>query len=169
VRPDIVCLGKGITGGYLPMSATVASRRVADAFLGEDLGSRTLYHGHSYGGNALAAAVALRHLGLLGEWQVLDNVAARSEQLWERLDKDIAGHRAVSAVRLQGLMGGVELAPPSDGLRWGRRVCAATVDRGVLLRPLGDVVVIMPMLTSTASEIDRIVDVLAEAMGEVCR
>jgi adenosylmethionine-8-amino-7-oxononanoate aminotransferase len=66
-------------------------------------------------------------------------------------------------------MGGIELAPPSEGLRWGRRVCAATVERGVLLRPLGDVVVLMPMLTSTASEIDRIVDVLVEAVDEVCQ
>jgi adenosylmethionine-8-amino-7-oxononanoate aminotransferase len=65
-------------------------------------------------------------------------------------------------------MVGVELAPPVDDLRWGRRVCAAAVNRGVLLRPLGDVVVIMPILTSTADEIDRIVDVLADAIDEVC-
>jgi adenosylmethionine-8-amino-7-oxononanoate aminotransferase len=66
-------------------------------------------------------------------------------------------------------MTGVELAPPRNGLRWGRRVCAAAVRRGVLLRPLGDVVVLMPLLTSTADEIDRIVDVLGEAVDEVCR
>jgi adenosylmethionine-8-amino-7-oxononanoate aminotransferase len=150
------------------MSATAASWRVADAFLGDDLGPRTLYHGHSYGGNALAAAVALRHLNLLAEWDVLDNVAARSLQLRARLDRDIAVHQAVGAIRLQGLMGGVELAPPADGLRWGRRVCAAAVERGVLLRPLGDVVVLMPMLTSTEAEIDRIVDVLGESIDEAC-
>src|SRR5205807_764213 len=68
LRPDLLVLGKGITGGYLPMSATAASRRVFDAFLGPDLGERTLYHGHSYSGNALAAAVARRHLQLLDEW-----------------------------------------------------------------------------------------------------
>jgi adenosylmethionine-8-amino-7-oxononanoate aminotransferase len=78
VRPDILCLGKGITGGYLPMSATVASASVAAAFLGDDLGAATFYHGHSYGGNALAAAVALRHLQLLEEWSVLDNVGSWS-------------------------------------------------------------------------------------------
>ncbi|MCA1657379.1 MAG: aminotransferase class III-fold pyridoxal phosphate-dependent enzyme, partial [Actinobacteria bacterium] len=81
LAPDLLCLGKGLTGGYLPMSATVASGRVFDAFLGADLGPRTLYHGHSYGGNALAAAVALRHLALMTEGDVLANVAARSEQL----------------------------------------------------------------------------------------
>ena len=81
LSPDLMCLGKGITGGYLAMSATVASGRVFDVFLGADLGPRTLYHGHSYGGNALAAAVALRHLELIEAWDVLANVRERSEQL----------------------------------------------------------------------------------------
>ena len=168
LRPDLLVLGKGITGGYLPMSATVASGDVFASFLGPDLSERTLYHGHSYGGNALAAAVARRHLELLEEWDVLANVRERSTQLARLLDDRIAGHPAVKEVRLQGLMGGVELAPPGEGLRWGRRVCAATTQRGVLLRPLGDVVVLMPMLTSTAAEIERIVDALEHALEEVC-
>ena len=168
VRPDLLVLGKGLTGGYLPMSATVAADHVFASFLGPDLSEKTLYHGHSYGGNALAAAVALRHLQLLEEQHVLANVRARSAQLGALLDDRLASHPAVKDVRLEGLMGGVELAPPEDGLRWGRRVCAAAVRRGVLLRPLGDVVVLMPMLTSTAEEIGRIVDVLVEAVDEVC-
>ena len=167
LRPDILCLGKGLSAGYMPMSATVASGAVADAFDGEDLGPRTLYHGHSYGGNALAAAVALRHLQLFSETHVLDNVAARSEQLAKRL-AELRGNPCVAGVRAQGLMAGIELAPPEPGLRWGRRVCSAAVERGVLLRPLGDVVVLMPILTSTAPEIDRIVDTLEAAIGEVC-
>ena len=167
IRPDILCLGKGITAGYLPLSATVASARVHDAFLGEDLGERTLYHGHSYSGNALAAAVALRHLQLLEERDVIANVGERSTQLRALLDARIAPLEAVHDVRLRGLMGGVELAPPADGLRWGRRVCAAAVRRGVLLRPLGDVVVLMPPLSITSGEIDRIVDVLEAAIVEV--
>jgi adenosylmethionine-8-amino-7-oxononanoate aminotransferase len=167
LRPDLVCLGKGLTGGYLPMSATAASERVYRAFLGEDLGGRTFYHGHSYGGNALAAAVALRHLELLDEWGVLENVAARSEQLRKALDSAVASLPAVAEVRLCGLMGGVELAPPVEGLRWGRRVCAGAVQRGVLLRPLGDVVVLMPPLTVTPTEVERIVEVLVAAVGEV--
>jgi adenosylmethionine---8-amino-7-oxononanoate aminotransferase len=167
IRPDLLCLGKGLTGGYLPMSATVASAAVYDAFLGADLSGLTLYHGHSYGGNALAAAVALRHLQLLEEWNVLGNVSARSAQLGSLLAARVAPLPAVGDVRLCGLMCGVELAPPGPGLRWGRRVCAAAVRRGVLLRPLGDVVVLMPMLTSTAGEIERIVDTLAAAIAEV--
>ena len=93
---------------------------------------------------------------------------ARSDQLHELLDERVSALEAVSDVRLCGLMGGVELAPPREGLRWGRRVCAAAVSRGVLLRPLGDVVVLMPMLTSTAAEIERIVDVLRDSIVEVC-
>ncbi|MGZ4694154.1 MAG: adenosylmethionine--8-amino-7-oxononanoate transaminase [Acidimicrobiales bacterium] len=168
ITADLLCIGKGITGGYLPLAATVASQRVYDAFLGPDLSEMTFYHGHSYSGNALAAAVAVRHLELVDEWGVLANVVARSEQLGARLAADIEGRPGVGAVRRQGLMAGVELCPPVEGLRWGRRVCAGAVARGVLLRPLGDVVVLMPMLTSTTEEIDRIVTVLGESIDEVC-
>jgi len=167
LRPDVMLIGKGLTGGYLPMSATVASDRVYRAFLGPDLGRETLYHGHSYSGNALAAAVALRHLQLLDEWDVMANVRARADQLRARLDRDVAGRTGVRAVRQQGLMVGIELGPPADGLRWGRRVSAGCVARGVLIRPLGDVVVIMPPLTTTADEIDRIVDAMAASISEV--
>ena len=167
IRPDLLCLGKGITGGYLPMSATVACDRVYRAFLGPDLGEKTFYHGHSYGGNALAAAVALRHLTLVDEWDVLANVRERAAQLDALLQSRVAPRAEVREVRQHGLMCGVELSPPRDGLRWGRRVCAGAVERGVLLRPLGDVVVVMPHLTVTAAQIERIVDVLVESIGDL--
>ena len=167
VRPDILCLGKGITGGYLPMSATVAADHVYRSFLGEDLGPRTLYHGHSYSGNALAAAVALRHLSLLSERDILANVNARSATLQALLAERIGSSPDVEEVRVRGLMAGIQLAPPEPGMRWGRRVCAAAVRRGVLLRPLGDVIVLMPPLDVTNAEIARIVDTLAEAIAEV--
>jgi len=166
-RPDILCLGKGISGGYLPLSATVVSAEVFDAFRGEDLGTATFYHGHSYGGNALGCAVALRHLQLLDEWDVLDHVGVVARHLGSRLDDTVVGRPGVGAVRRRGLMVGVDLAPPPGGVRWGRRVCAAAVRRGVLLRPLGDVVVVMPPLTSTVDELDRVVDVLAACIDEV--
>ena len=168
VRPDLMCLGKGLAAGYLPMSATVASGRVAAAFDGADLGARTFYHGHSFGGNALAAAVARRHLELFEEWGVLANVAARAAELDDLLGASVAKLPAVRQVRQRGLMAGVELDPPRDGLRWGRRVCAAAVEAGVLLRPLGDVVVLMPILTSTSGEIDRIVATLAASIEQAC-
>jgi adenosylmethionine-8-amino-7-oxononanoate aminotransferase len=164
LRPDIMCMGKGITGGYLPLSATAVNARVYNAFLGEDLGPKTLYHGHSYSGNALAAAVARRHLELIDEG-LLTNVRARSDQLQALLDAEIVSTGRVKEVRMQGLMCGVELSPGIE--KAGRRVCAASVRRGVLLRPLGDVVVIMPPLTITADEIERIVRTLREAIVEV--
>jgi adenosylmethionine-8-amino-7-oxononanoate aminotransferase len=167
ISPDLLCLGKGLTGGYLPMSATVASGAVYDAFLGEDLGPRTFYHGHSFAGNALAAAVALEHLRLIDAGDVLAHVRTRAAQLDALLTRSLSDSPAVAAVRQRGLMVGVELSPPGPGRRWGRRVCAAAVRRGVLLRPLGDVVVVMPPLTITADEIVRIVSTLADALAEV--
>ncbi len=98
---------------------------------------------------------------------MLANVRSRSAELRVLLDDRIAPLAAVRATRLQGLMGGVELMPPADGLRWGRRVCAAALDRGVLLRPLGDVVVLMPPLTVTSGELHQIVRALESAIGEV--
>ncbi|MFZ4434532.1 MAG: adenosylmethionine--8-amino-7-oxononanoate transaminase [Microthrixaceae bacterium] len=166
LRPDVMAMGKGITGGYLPMSVTAASSRVAAAFDGPDLSERTLYHGHSYGGNALAAAVALRHLELIDERAVLDNVVARAAELGARL-VEVDAHASVRAVRQAGLMVGVELDPPADGLRWGRRVSAGCIERGVLIRPLGDVVVLMPMLTTTSDEIDLIVDTLLASLEDL--
>jgi adenosylmethionine-8-amino-7-oxononanoate aminotransferase len=167
VRPDLLVMGKGITGGYLPLSATAANRKVFEAFLGPDLSELTFYHGHSYSGNALACAVAARHLELVDAGDVLANVRERAAQLELGLSGRIAPLPGVAAVRQRGLMVGVQLDPPAEGLRWGRRVCAAAVERGVLLRPLGDVVVLMPMLTSTPAEIDRIVAVLGEAIAQV--
>jgi adenosylmethionine---8-amino-7-oxononanoate aminotransferase len=166
ISPDLMAIGKGLTGGYLPMAATAANRRVYDAFLGEDLGPKTLYHGHSYSGNALASAVALKHIELLRSWNVLENVCARSKQLDSLLGEVIAPLELVVDVRLQGLMCGIEL---EAGHRGGRRVCASAVERGVLLRPLGDVVVIMPPLTITEDEIERIVYTLRDAITEVAR
>jgi len=163
-RPDLLCLGKGITGGYLPLSATVASGEVFAAFDGADLGEKTFYHGHSYGGNALACAVALRHLQLIGEWDVLANVAAVAERLAVKLRDEVTGLPGVGAVRQRGLMVGVELDPPAGGERWGRRVCAASTQQGVLLRPLGDVVVLMPPLTTTIEEVDKVVEVLVASI-----
>jgi adenosylmethionine-8-amino-7-oxononanoate transaminase len=165
LRPDILCLGKGITGGYLPMSATVASQRVFDAFRGPDLSEKTFYHGHSYGGNALAAAVALRHLQLMMSSNVLANVRERSMQLRSLLDTRLRTHSLVTDIRLVGLMSAVELDTTRDA-KLARKVCAAMVKRGVLTRSMGGVVTIVPPLTTTANEIERIVATLIAALSE---
>ena len=163
LEPDLLCLGKALGAGYLPIAATAASARVHEAFLGEDLGPRTLYHGHSFQGNALAAAVALRHLRLLQERDVLANVRDRSAELAKLLDERIGSLDSVSDVRLHGLMGAVELV---TGAPAARRVAAGAVRRGVLLRSLGDVVTIVPPLSVTSADIHRIVTALEDAMRE---
>jgi adenosylmethionine-8-amino-7-oxononanoate aminotransferase len=164
LRPDIMCLGKGMTAGYLPMSATVVTDRIYRSFLGDDLGPRTLYHGHSYGGNALAAAVALRHLELFEAWDVLTNVRERSEELRDLLHDRVAPKPVVRDIRLRGLMGGVELAPTNGVTHLGRRVSAGAVERGVLLRSIGDTVILMPPLTITSHDVHRIVHALSDAI-----
>ena len=133
VRPDLMCVGKGITGGYLAMSATVASGEVFGAFLGADLGPETFYHGHSYGGNALAAAVALEHRGRLRRGTCWGTVPARATA--RRCWRQVAGRVVVREVRQRGLMVGVELDPPAPGLRRGRRACAGAVPPGRVARP----------------------------------
>ncbi len=167
LRPDLLCLGKGITGGYLAMSATVANARVYRAFLGPDLSEKTFYHGHSYGGNALAAAVALRHLELFERWNVLDNVRARAAQLRDALSEHVQTRRGVREIRHCGLMAAIELENDSAERRLARRTCAAMVRRGVLARSLGSNVILVPPLTITAEEIERIVATLRAALEEV--
>ncbi|HEV8329779.1 MAG TPA: aminotransferase class III-fold pyridoxal phosphate-dependent enzyme, partial [Steroidobacteraceae bacterium] len=162
------CLGKGITGGYLPMSATVAADRVYSAFLGPDLSTQTLYHGHSYGGNALAAAVARKHLELIQSSDVLSNVRARSQQLEHALLNKVGTLTPVKSVRVCGLMAAVELDVSCDALQ-PRRVCAAMVKRGVLSRSLGSAITIVPPLTTTAGEIERIVDTLHDSIAACMR
>ena len=166
IRPDLMCLGKGITGGYLPLSATVAASHVYEAFLGEDLGPRTFYHGHSYSGNALACAVATRHLELISERGLIEAAQRAAGRLGTTLNA-VAALPAVKEVRRRGLMTGIELDPPAGASRWGRRVCAAAVRAGVLLRPLGDVVVVMPPLSITDEEIETIGRTLVTAITEV--
>lgn len=169
LRPDLMCLGKGITGGYLPMAVTVANDRVYRAFLGPDLSEKTLYHGHSYGGNALAAAVALRHLELFQRWDVLGNVRARAQQLREALASRVRPMPGIRDIRHCGLLAAVELTNGAGELRLARRTCAAMVRRGVLARSLGSNVVLVPPLTITADEVERIVATLVSALNEVVR
>ena len=154
LRPDLLCLGKGITGGYLAMSATVASGRVFDAFLGArprsaDLLSRAFLRRERVGRRRRARAPPPRRI--LGRPRQRPGPRRATGRPAGAVA--VAPSQAVREIRQRGLMVGVELAPPRDGLRWGRRVCAGAVERGVLLRPLGDVVVVMPPLTITEDEV----------------
>lgn len=148
VQPDLMAVGKGLTGGYLPMSATLATEDVYDAFKGD--ASRTLFHGHSYAGNPLAAAVANRNLELFVDEDVPAMVRRRAAILADEASA-LAALPHVGEVRQRGLMCGVELVADRDTreafapeLLAGKRVCDALRDDGIILRPLGDVLVLMP-------------------------
>ncbi|MFM7107585.1 MAG: adenosylmethionine--8-amino-7-oxononanoate transaminase [Planctomycetaceae bacterium] len=162
VAPDFLCLAKGLTAGYLPMAATLTTERVWDAFLGPHGDRRTFFHGHTYGGNPLAAAVGLESLNVFRDDSVLESLPPKIARLRGHLDR-LAALDHVGAVRQCGLMAGIELAADKaagTAYPWeekrGMRACRAARDHGALLRPLGDVVVIMPPLCVTLDEIDAL-------------
>lgn len=173
VEPDLLCLAKGISGGYLPVAATLATDEIYNAFLGAFGDFKTFYHGHTYGGNPLGTAVALASLEVFDEERVLENLPPKIARLEQHLAK-IAERPHVGDVRHRGLMAGVELVqdratkePYPYAEKWGYRVCDAIRRRGVLLRPLGNVLVVMPPLAISLEEIDRLGEAIHEAIVEV--
>jgi len=160
VTPDFLCLAKGLTAGYLPMAATLTHGCIWDAFLGSHAEQRAFYHGHTYGGNPLAAAVGLASLDIFRDERVLDALPAKISRLRHHAEV-LAELDGVGDVRQCGLVLGVELvADRATGRRhdWrerrGHRACLAARGHGALLRPLGDVVVIMPPLAVSEPELD---------------
>src|SRR5499433_124997 len=172
VRPDLLCLAKGLSGGYLPLAATLTTERVHEAFLGEFASARTFFHGHTFTGNPLACAAALASLRLFETEHVLERVRRTAEVLGPKLAA-IAELEHVGDVRQRGLMVGIELVrdrptrePYAYEERIGHRVCLALRRRGILLRPLGPVVVMMPPLSLTEAEAVRLGDAVREAIVE---
>jgi adenosylmethionine-8-amino-7-oxononanoate aminotransferase len=162
VSPDLLCLAKGLTGGYLPLAATLVTDEIYRAFLGDHAESKTFFHGHTYGGNPLGAAVALATLDVLEEEQTLQHLPEKVVRLAEHLQR-IGRLAHVGDVRQCGLIGAVELVrdrASKEPYPWtekrGIRVCDHARGEGVLLRPLGNVLVIMPPLVITLEELDRI-------------
>ena len=175
VVPDFLCLAKGLTGGYLPLAATLTTDAVYEAFLGPATAGRTFYHGHTYTGNPLGAAVALASLDLLLADEGLPAMPERSRRLTRQLDR-LRDLPIVGDIRQRGLLAGVELVRDRATrqsfparLRAGRRVCQNARAQGVLLRPLGDIVVIMPPLAITADLLDRLGDVLYNSVQQFAR
>jgi adenosylmethionine-8-amino-7-oxononanoate transaminase len=173
VSPDILVAGKGLTGGYLPLSVTMTTQAVFDAFLGEHDEFKTLFHGHTYTGNPLACAAAVANLDLMEERKTLDGVRERGEVLAAAL-KPLAGHPHIGEVRRRGLMVGIELVadratkePYPVAERMGWRVIEQAREDGVIIRPLGDVVVLMPPLAISIPDLQRLVDVTSRAIEEV--
>ena len=173
VSPDIMALGKGITGGYLPLAATVATEEIYREFLGDYDQYRTFFHGHTYTGYPPACAAALASLSVFEEDRVIQNLAPKIEQLAKGLAR-LADHPHVGDVRQCGVMTGIELVrdkqtrephPPGD--RLGHRVCMACREHGVIIRPLGDVLVLNPPLSITGDVISRLLDGVEQSIREV--
>ena len=163
VSPDIMCVAKGITGGYLPLAATLSSERVYEGFLGEFEELRTFFHGHTYTGNPLACAAALASLDVFEEERTIEQLGPKIELL-ESLLEPLAAHPAVAEVRRCGFMTGIELREQPLELRMGHRVTLEARRRGAIVRPLGDVVVLMPPLSISHAELTSLVDITAEAI-----
>ena len=169
-----MCVGKGITGGYLPLAATFATQEVFDAFLGPYEDFVTFFHGHTYTGNPLACAAGIASLDVFARDGTLANVARRTGELAARLARDVEPLAHVADVRQRGLMVGIELCADRDRrtpypttARVGHRVCEAVRRHGVILRPLGNVIVLMPPLSIAADELDLLVDATVAAIREV--
>jgi adenosylmethionine-8-amino-7-oxononanoate aminotransferase len=174
VTPDLLCIAKGISGGYLPLAATLATERVYEAFLGPYEEFRAFFHGHTYTGNALACAVALASLRVFEDERTLVRLGARIAQLRQHLAADLAPLAHVGDVRQQGVMVGLELvrdrdtrAPYPTADRIGQRVVRAARERGVVIRPLGATIILMPPLAIGERELGRLLDVVREAIVEV--
>jgi adenosylmethionine-8-amino-7-oxononanoate aminotransferase len=163
ISPDLMCVGKGITGGYLPLAATFATQAIFDAFLGEPWENKTFFHGHTYTGNPLACAAAIASLELFEKNQLLASVQKKSTELAEMLEV-LRPLKHVGDIRQKGFMVGVELVadkqshrPFDPRRRIGAEVCQNIRRRGVILRPLGDVIVIMPPLAMETDDLRTIV------------
>jgi adenosylmethionine-8-amino-7-oxononanoate aminotransferase len=171
VEPDLMCVAKGISGGYLPLAATFTTQKIFDAFLGQPWEGKTFYHGHTYTGNPLACAAAIASLDLFDRNDLVNQVQQKSHALDGMLES-LRPLPHVGDIRKKGLMIGIELVadkltcqPFDPRRRVGAQVCANVRRHGVILRPLGDTIVIMPPLAMGIEELGRIVDaVLAEVI-----
>jgi adenosylmethionine---8-amino-7-oxononanoate aminotransferase len=165
VSPDFLCLAKGLTGGYLPLAATLTSERVYDGFLGDHHEFRTFFHGHTYTGNPLACAAALATLAVFEQERTLERLQPKIALLADLLADLVEPLPTVRAVRRCGFMTGIELTDFPVELRMGHRVTLEARARGAMIRPLGDVVVIMPPLSIEPGELRRLVEITAAAIA----
>jgi adenosylmethionine---8-amino-7-oxononanoate aminotransferase len=174
ITPDLLCLGKGITGGYMPLAATLATEEIFSAFLGRHEDFVAFFHGHTYTGNPLACAAGVASLGIFDREGVIDRLPPLVTQLGSRLEALAEAHPHVGDVRQWGMMAGIELvrdratrAPYPATARVGMRVAREVRKHGVILRPLGDVIIVMPPLSIDAGDLDTILDATRAAIRAV--
>tara|TARA_Y100000746_G_scaffold56284_1_gene45449 strand:+ start:142 stop:1464 length:1323 start_codon:yes stop_codon:yes gene_type:complete len=162
VTPDILVLGKGLTGGYLPLSATITTNDIFETFLGEHEELKAFFHGHSYSGNPLACSAAIANLEIFEEEQTIKK-AKKVIEIFEEELKEFSGLEHVSSVRNKGLMAGIDLKKNVKkninykfNERIGKKVCDIAKKDGVLIRPLGDTIVIMPPVSIKQKELKKL-------------
>lgn len=172
VTPDIMVLGKGMTGGYLPLSATITTQEVYDAFLGEFDEFKTFFHGHSYSGNPISCAAALGNLEVFRKYKTLEKLQEKIEFLEQEL-KEFKGLKHVGDVRNKGLMVGIELVEDKEmkkpyplKMKMGWKVADLAMQGEVLIRPLGNVVVLMPPIGISLDELKKLLNVTYNAIKE---
>jgi adenosylmethionine-8-amino-7-oxononanoate aminotransferase len=164
VAPDLLCLAKGLTGGYMPLAATMATERIYEGFLGAPEEQRTFFHGHTYTGNPLACAAALASLDAFESDQTIARLQPKIELLGQLLET-VDGMSQVTEVRHRGFMMGIDLGEHDPALRMGHRVTLEARRRGAIIRPLGDVVVLMPPLSISESDLRRLVEIVVESIA----
>jgi len=164
VAPDLLCVAKGLTGGYMPLAATLATERIYEGFLGDFEEFRTFFHGHTYTGNPLACAAALASLRLFEQERTLETLRPKCELLG-RLLEPVAALPAVAEVRRRGFMVGIELGGFPLEARMGHQVTLEARRRGAIVRPLGDVVILMPPLSMRPAELRELVEITGEAIA----
>jgi adenosylmethionine-8-amino-7-oxononanoate aminotransferase len=164
VTPDFLCLAKGLTGGYLPLAATMTTQRVFDGFLGDPAEGRTFFYGHSYTASQLGCAAALASLEIFGEEKVIEGLSTKHAKFREMLAA-LAKHPAVKEVRQCGMIAGVELeGEPGTGAK----VCLAARKHGLLTRPILNTIVLMPPLCVSEIEVAQMVNAITLAIDEAC-
>lgn len=163
VSPDLMCIAKGITGGYLPLAATLTTERLYEGFLGAHDEFKTFFHGHTYTGNPLACAAALATLDVFETERTLDHVAELDTLLGDLLEP-VSRIPCVKEIRRRGLMTGIELDGFEPAQRFGHEVTLEARSRGAIIRPLGDVVVLMPPLAISADQLSELVSITAESI-----
>ncbi len=167
VAPDLLCLAKGITGGYMPLAATLTSERIYEGFLGAPEEQRTFFHGHTYTGNPLACAAALANLDVFESERTIERLQPKIRLLGELLE-GIATMPEVAEVRHRGFMVGIDLGEHDPALRMGHRVTLAARERGAIVRPLGDTVVLVPPLSISAEDLTSLLAIVADSIAAAC-
>lgn len=172
VHPDLMCVAKGISGGYLPLAATLTTQKIFDAFAVSGDIHKTFYHGHTYTGNALGCAAALASLELFAENKIIESMPEKIELISQYFER-FAKLPSVGNARQCGMMGGIELVkdkqtkePFASEDKIGAKVCARMRPKGAMMRPLGNVIVLMPAVGMDTETLTKLLDIIEETLSD---